>query len=82
MLVSVPELLRGAAIPGQPSKSVFISARALLLLYIVADDAIAALLKHRINQKDCITQGWVIAGFPTSIKQAEVFQKAEIVPSR
>jgi len=63
--VSVQELLRGAAIPGQPS-----------------DEAIAALLKHRVNQNDCLTQGWVIAGFPTSVKQAEIFQKAGVTPTR
>lgn len=65
VLVSVPELLRGAAIPGQPN-----------------DEAIAALIKHRTNQKDCLTHGWVIAGYPTNVKQAEVFAKAGIVPSR
>ncbi len=29
------------------------------------------IIRERLNQKDCLTKGWIMIGFPRTIEQAE-----------
>jgi adenylate kinase family enzyme len=40
------------------------------------------MLKARLNQADCLTNGWVLDGFPANINQAREFEKAGINPNK
>jgi len=41
------------------------------------------LIRERLNQKDCITKGWVMIGFPRTIEQAESLARIpNISPNR
>ena len=40
-------------------------------------------IRERLNQKDCITKGWVMIGFPRTSEQAESLARTpNIAPNR
>ncbi|XP_043354741.1 adenylate kinase 8 isoform X2 [Dermochelys coriacea] len=48
----------------------------------VPDNIILKLLTDRLNRLDCMTDGWVLHGFPRDLDQAEQMVKAGIIPNR
>uniref|UniRef100_A0A8C0GGD1 Adenylate kinase 8 n=1 Tax=Chelonoidis abingdonii TaxID=106734 RepID=A0A8C0GGD1_CHEAB len=40
------------------------------------------LLEDRLNRLDCMTDGWVLHGFPKDLDQAEQMERAGIIPNR
>jgi adenylate kinase len=41
------------------------------------------LIRERLNQKDCITKGWVMIGFPRTREQAESLARiSSMIPNR
>jgi len=53
-----------------------------MIQYHDRDKVIVPLLKARVNQIDCLANGWVIDGYPSNINQAREFEKAGITPSK
>ena len=47
----------------------------------VSDDIVCALLQGRINQSDCLIHGYLVDGFPLSIKQWTRFSQWHMMPS-
>lgn len=47
----------------------------------VPDDIVCALLQGRLNQSDCLIHGYLIDGFPLSIKQWTRFSQWNMMPS-
>uniref|UniRef100_A0A8C3GH52 Nucleoside-diphosphate kinase n=1 Tax=Cairina moschata TaxID=8855 RepID=A0A8C3GH52_CAIMO len=50
--------------------------------YPVPDNIVMKILSDRLNALDCMTNGWVLRGFPRDIEQGEELQKAHIIPNR
>ncbi|XP_032933050.1 adenylate kinase 8 isoform X7 [Catharus ustulatus] len=50
--------------------------------YPVPDNLVLKLLTERLSALDCLTNGWVLSGFPRDVKQAEQLQKAQINANR
>ncbi|XP_040387539.1 adenylate kinase 8 isoform X2 [Cygnus olor] len=50
--------------------------------YPVPDNIVMKILADRLNALDCMTNGWVLRGFPRDIEQGEELQKAHIIPNR
>ncbi|XP_058709670.1 adenylate kinase 8 isoform X2 [Poecile atricapillus] len=48
----------------------------------VPDNLVLKLLTERLNALDCLTNGWVLSGFPRDVKQGEQLQKAQMNPNR
>lgn len=48
----------------------------------VPDNLVLRLLTERLNALDCLTNGWVLSGFPRDVGQGEQLQKAQINPNR
>lgn len=52
-------------------------------VYLVPDSLLMQLIRERLNQKDCITKGWVMIGFPRTREQAESLARIPgMTPSR
>ncbi len=50
---------------------------------LVPDSLLMQAIRDRLNQKDCITKGWVMIGFPRTREQAESLARVPImVPTR
>jgi adenylate kinase len=49
---------------------------------LVPDDVIVPLVLARLQQQDCAQHGWVLEGFPRSLRQATLLAKAGVLPSR
>ncbi|XP_068270124.1 adenylate kinase 8 [Nyctibius grandis] len=50
--------------------------------YPVPDNLVMKILSERLNALDCMTNGWVLSGFPRDIEQAEQLQKSHVAPNR
>ncbi|XP_075026720.1 adenylate kinase 8 isoform X3 [Calonectris borealis] len=50
--------------------------------YPVPDNLVMKILAERLNALDCMTNGWVLYGFPRDIEQGEELQKSHIIPNR
>ncbi|XP_064324870.1 adenylate kinase 8 isoform X2 [Phalacrocorax carbo] len=50
--------------------------------YPVPDNLVMKILAERLNALDCMTNGWVLCGFPRDIEQGEQLQKSHIIPNR
>ncbi|KAM6237561.1 adenylate kinase 8 isoform 1-T1 [Spheniscus humboldti] len=50
--------------------------------YPVPDNLVMKILAERLNALDCMTNGWVLYGFPRDIEQGEQLQKSHIIPNR
>ncbi|XP_067398001.1 adenylate kinase 8 isoform X2 [Emydura macquarii macquarii] len=48
----------------------------------VPDNIVLKLLADRLNRLDCMTDGWVLHGFPRDLDQAEQMERAGIIPNR
>ncbi|XP_030391360.1 adenylate kinase 8 isoform X3 [Gopherus evgoodei] len=48
----------------------------------VPDNIVLKLLADRLNRLDCMTDGWVLHGFPKDLDQAEQMERAGIIPNR
>ena len=48
----------------------------------VPEDLILQLLRNRLSQLDCVTQGWVLHAFPTTRMQAEGLSRLGFEPNR
>ncbi|XP_016157955.1 PREDICTED: adenylate kinase 8 isoform X3 [Ficedula albicollis] len=48
----------------------------------VPDDLVLKLLTERLSALDCLTNGWVLSGFPRDVQQGEQLQQAQINPNR
>uniref|UniRef100_A0A8U7NJU9 Adenylate kinase 8 n=1 Tax=Corvus moneduloides TaxID=1196302 RepID=A0A8U7NJU9_CORMO len=48
----------------------------------VPDNLVLKRLTERLSALDCLTNGWVLSGFPRDVEQAEQLQKAQINPNR
>uniref|UniRef100_A0A8D0HHF9 Adenylate kinase 8 n=1 Tax=Sphenodon punctatus TaxID=8508 RepID=A0A8D0HHF9_SPHPU len=48
----------------------------------VSDNIVLKILTERLNRLDCVTNGWVLHGFPRDLEQAEKMGKARIIPNR
>ncbi|XP_051664146.1 adenylate kinase 8 isoform X2 [Manacus candei] len=48
----------------------------------VPDNLVLELLTQRLSSLECLTDGWVLSGFPRDIEQAEKLQKSQINPNR
>ena len=59
---------------------------AYILLFsvnVVPDSLLMQLIRERLNQKDCITKGWVMIGFPRTVEQADSLARLpNIAPNR
>ena len=42
-----------------------------LSLVIVPDNLLMQIIRERLNRRDCITQGWIMIGFPRTRTQTE-----------
>ncbi|NXC45724.1 KAD8 kinase, partial [Penelope pileata] len=49
--------------------------------YPVPDYIVMKILAKRLNALDCMTNGWVLCGFPRDVEQGEELQKARIFPN-
>jgi adenylate kinase len=50
---------------------------------IVPDSLLMQVIRDRLNQKDCITKGWVMIGFPRTREQAESLARIPLMsPTR
>ncbi|XP_027767421.1 adenylate kinase 8 isoform X1 [Empidonax traillii] len=47
----------------------------------VPDNLVLELLTQRLSSLECLTDGWVLSGFPRDIEQAEKLHKAQINPN-
>ncbi|XP_032564339.1 adenylate kinase 8 isoform X3 [Chiroxiphia lanceolata] len=47
----------------------------------VPDNLVVELLTQRLSSLECLTDGWVLSGFPRDIEQAEKLQKSQINPN-
>ncbi|KAF1453759.1 Adenylate kinase 8, partial [Spheniscus mendiculus] len=52
-----------------------------LLLSVFPDNLVMKILAERLNALDCMTNGWVLYGFPRDIEQGEQLQKSHIIPN-
>ncbi|XP_054076511.1 adenylate kinase 8 isoform X1 [Rissa tridactyla] len=50
--------------------------------YPVPDNLVMKILAERLNTLDCVTNGWVLYGFPRDVEQGEQLQKSHIIPNR
>ncbi|XP_054249232.1 adenylate kinase 8 [Indicator indicator] len=50
--------------------------------YPVPDKLVMKMLAPRLHSLDCMTNGWVLSGFPRDIEQGEELQKAHLIPNR
>ncbi|XP_061438615.1 adenylate kinase 8-like isoform X2 [Rhineura floridana] len=50
--------------------------------YPVSDSIALSVLKNRLAQKDCLTYGWVLHGFPHDVDQADLFKHMGFEPNR
>ncbi|XP_035197658.1 adenylate kinase 8 isoform X3 [Oxyura jamaicensis] len=48
----------------------------------IPDNIVMKILAERLNALDCMTNGWVLRGFPRDVEQGEELQKARIIPNR
>ncbi|XP_074780215.1 adenylate kinase 8 [Athene noctua] len=48
----------------------------------VPDNLVMKILAPRLNALDCMTNGWVLYGFPRDVKQGKELQKSYINPNR
>uniref|UniRef100_A0A8D2PGL9 Nucleoside-diphosphate kinase n=1 Tax=Zosterops lateralis melanops TaxID=1220523 RepID=A0A8D2PGL9_ZOSLA len=48
----------------------------------VPDNLVLRLLTERLSALDCLTNGWVLSGFPRDVGQGEQLHKAQINPNR
>ncbi|XP_053817769.1 adenylate kinase 8 isoform X2 [Vidua chalybeata] len=48
----------------------------------VPDNLVLKLLTERLSALDCLSNGWVLSGFPRDVEQGEQLQKAQINPNR
>uniref|UniRef100_A0A8U7NK07 Adenylate kinase 8 n=1 Tax=Corvus moneduloides TaxID=1196302 RepID=A0A8U7NK07_CORMO len=48
----------------------------------IPDNLVLKRLTERLSALDCLTNGWVLSGFPRDVEQAEQLQKAQINPNR
>ncbi|XP_065428026.1 adenylate kinase 8 isoform X3 [Chrysemys picta bellii] len=48
----------------------------------IPDNIVLKLLADRLNRLDCMTDGWVLHGFPKDLDQAEQMERAGIIPNR
>ncbi|XP_039576189.1 adenylate kinase 8 isoform X3 [Passer montanus] len=48
----------------------------------VPDNLVLKLLTERLSALDCLSNGWVLSGFPRDVGQGEQLQKAQINPNR
>ncbi|NXT29918.1 KAD8 kinase, partial [Syrrhaptes paradoxus] len=49
--------------------------------YPVPDNLVMKILAERLNALDCMTNGWVLRGFPRDIEQGELLQKSHFIPN-
>ncbi|XP_068067274.1 adenylate kinase 8 isoform X4 [Anomalospiza imberbis] len=47
----------------------------------VPDNLVLKLLTERLSALDCLSNGWVLSGFPRDVEQGEQLQKAQINPN-
>ncbi|XP_064027622.1 adenylate kinase 8 isoform X2 [Pogoniulus pusillus] len=50
--------------------------------YPVPDKLVMKVLAGRLSSLDCMTNGWVLSGFPRDVEQGEQLQKAHLTPNR
>jgi hypothetical protein len=51
--------------------------------FIVPDGFLMQIIRDRLNQKDCITKGWIMIGFPRTRDQAESLARVPLMsPTR
>ncbi|PKU37598.1 adenylate kinase 8 isoform x2 [Limosa lapponica baueri] len=48
----------------------------------IPDNLVMKILAKRLNALDCVTNGWVLYGFPRDIEQGEELQKSHFIPNR
>ena len=48
----------------------------------VPEELMARIIKKRIAEEDCQTRGWMLDGFPHTLKECEALKKAEIFPDK
>lgn len=52
-------------------------------IFIVPDSLVMPLIRDRLGQRDCITKGWIMIGFPRTREQAESLARIPaLAPSR
>ncbi|NXW52055.1 KAD8 kinase, partial [Nyctiprogne leucopyga] len=49
--------------------------------YPVPDNLVMKILADRLSTLDCMTNGWVLYGFPRDIEQGEQLQNSHIIPN-
>ncbi|KAM8996068.1 adenylate kinase 8 isoform 4-T5 [Ara ararauna] len=50
--------------------------------YQVPDKLVMKILTERLNALDCMTNGWVLYGFPRDVEQGKQLQESHFVPNR
>lgn len=78
--VSAEELLRKAVASGS---KIGASVKLCLQQRVPVPDAIAfSLVRERLEQFDCQTQGWVLSGFPNTLAQAQLLEQSGLGTDR
>ena len=73
----------GRQLLGKRNLKSSIKKRICSFLSIVPDNLLMQLIRERLKQNDCITQGWIMIGFPRTRDQAECLaQTPNTTPNR
>lgn len=78
--VSVGQLLESEAAAG--TRAAAAAAPYVAMGEMVPDDIVAPLVLARLQRSDCQQRGWVLEGFPRTLRQATLLAKAKVLPSR
>ncbi|CAF4837645.1 unnamed protein product, partial [Rotaria sp. Silwood2] len=80
-IVSIPTLIKQQIVNKTPagiSMKPYVSRESL-----VPDSLLMQIIRDRLSQKDCVTKGWVMIGFPRTREQAESLARTPgLAPSR
>ncbi|CAF5097061.1 unnamed protein product, partial [Rotaria sp. Silwood1] len=80
-IVSIPTLIKQQIVNKTPagiSMKPYVSRESL-----VPDSILMQIIRERLSQKDCVTKGWVMIGFPRTREQAESLARTPgLAPSR
>eukprot|EP00026_Physarum_polycephalum_P005236 Phypoly_transcript_05267.p1 GENE.Phypoly_transcript_05267~~Phypoly_transcript_05267.p1 ORF type:complete len:492 (+),score=89.97 Phypoly_transcript_05267:71-1477(+) len=80
--VSVKKIIRDSAAECMSGKKISPLVQSRLVRFEDRDKITAPMLKARLSQADCVTNGWVLDGFPANINQARQFEKVGINPNK
>lgn len=64
-------------------KSIDLHNQTRTFYFLVPDALLMQIIRDRLNQKDCLTKGWIMIGFPRTRDQAESLARVPLLaPTR